>query len=81
MVLLVSFWNDQAEDEEAISIAREWFGQIEPFTGGFYDNIEFDAKDPANQNYGPAHARLVQVKNQYDPGNLFRLNRNIKPAV
>jgi FAD/FMN-containing dehydrogenase len=81
MVLLVSFWNDQAEDEEAISIAREWFGQIEPFTGGFYDNIEFDAKDPTNQNYGPAHARLVQVKNQYDPGNLFRLNRNIKPAV
>ena len=81
MLLLVSFWTDPAQDEEAIGIAREWFGQIEPFTGGFYDNIDFDAKDPAGKNYGPAYARLANIKGQYDPGNLFRLNRNINPAA
>jgi len=81
MVLLVGLWADQAQDEEAISIAREWFGQIAPFTGGFYDNIEFDAKDPAGENYGPAYARLTEIKGRYDPGNLFRLNRNVKPAA
>jgi hypothetical protein len=32
--------------------------------------------------YGPAkYARLVALKNQYDPTNFCRLNQNIKPTV
>jgi len=81
MILLVGFWPDAAQDQEAIAIARNWFAQIEPFTGGFYDNIEFDAKDPRGENYGPAYPRLAEIKGRYDPGNLFRLNRNVKPAI
>ena len=73
-------WMDPAQDEEAIGLARAWFKQLQPFTGGFYDNIDFDAKDPQGDNYGPAYARLQDVKGRYDPGNLFRLNRNIQPA-
>jgi len=80
MFLVIGLWNDPAQDEEAISIARNWFGQIEPFTGGFYDNIEFDAKDPQGKNYGPAYPRLAEIKGRYDPQNLFRLNRNVKPV-
>jgi FAD/FMN-containing dehydrogenase len=33
------------------------------------------------ENYRRNHARLVQVKNQYDPTNLFRMNANIRPSV
>ena len=32
------------------------------------------------KNYGPAYERLVKIKGQYDAGNLFRLNSNIKPG-
>jgi hypothetical protein len=81
MLLLVGFWNDPAQDDEAIAAAREWFAQLSPFTGGFYDNIEFDAKDPTGENYGPAYPRLAEIKGRYDPGNMFRLNRNVKPAA
>ncbi len=27
--------------------------------------------------YGPNYTRLVEIKRAYDPGNLFRSNRNI----
>jgi hypothetical protein len=34
-----------------------------------------------NSNYGHNHARLVEVKNTYDPDNFFRLNANVQPTV
>jgi len=81
MVMVGGGWMDPAQDEEAIGLARNWFAQLAPFTGGFYDNIDFDAKDPAGENYGPAYSRLAEIKGRYDPGNMFRLNRNVKPAA
>ncbi len=31
--------------------------------------------------YGSSYERLVELKNRYDPGNLFRMNQNIRPTV
>ena len=81
MIIIGGGWTDPAQDEEAMAVGRNWFKQLEPFTGGFYDNIEFDNDSREARNYGPAHKRLAQVKAQYDPTNQFRLNRNITPAA
>jgi hypothetical protein len=81
MIIIAGGWSDPAQDAEAIAVARQWFKQLEPFTGGYYDNIEFDADSPAAGSYGPAYDRLTKIKAQYDPGNQFRLNRNIQPAA
>ena len=79
MIIVGGGWMDPAQDAEAIAIARQWFSQLEPFTGGYYDNIEFDGSSTAD-NYGPAYDRLARIKGRYDPANMFRLNRNIEPV-
>ena len=81
MLIVVGGWMDPADDEPAIAMTREWFTSLAPFTGGYYDNIEYEGDASVAGNYGPAFDRLVRIKGQYDPGNLFRMNSNIKPQV
>ena len=80
MIIVFGGWEDPADDDEVIAAAREWFYTLEPHTGGYYDNIEYEG-DKVAGNYGPTYERLRQVKGRYDPGNLFRLNSNIEPAA
>ena len=80
MLVFASLWTDPADDEEAIATTRAWHKHLEPYTGGYYDNIEYEIDKTASGNYGPVYERLAQVKGQYDPMNLFRLNSNVKPA-
>ena len=73
-------WAEPADDESGIAMSREWYYKLEPFMGGYYDNIDFDGIEAAG-NYGPAYARLSKTKGEFDPGNLFRLNSNVEPAA
>lgn len=62
-------------------VNRQW-KVLEPYTIGFYVNdLANETQAQVDANYGENLARLVQVKNQYDPTNLFRLNANIRPTV
>jgi len=39
-----------------------------------------EGDDRVRTTYGANYERLAQVKVEYDPGNLFHVNQNIKPA-
>jgi len=55
---------------------------MQPFsTGGVYVNFLSDeGAERVQAAYGAEKfARLVKIKTQYDPGNLFALNQNIPP--
>jgi hypothetical protein len=49
---------------------------------GCYANFQMnDGPEAARACYGTNAARLAELKGRYDPGNLFRLNQNIKPEA
>jgi hypothetical protein len=58
-----------------------WKG-FEPFARGIYANLNLADADPKLiAAYGLNMKRLVDLKTQYDPTNLFHLNPNIPPRA
>ncbi len=61
--------------------ARKYWATIEPLTSGFYINeVNDESRAVLNANYRENFPRMVAVKKQYDPSNLFRLNANVQPG-
>jgi FAD/FMN-containing dehydrogenase/pimeloyl-ACP methyl ester carboxylesterase len=74
-------------DEPAAAQYREWVRttgeRLRPFsTGGNYVNFQTADESDARvrESYGANYDRLAAIKRRYDPGNLFRSNRNVPPA-
>jgi FAD/FMN-containing dehydrogenase len=76
-------WDESAEDEKCISWSRNFFEAARPFAmGGVYVNFMTEEEtDRIGAAYGPNYERLARIKQKYDPGNLFHLNQNIRPAA
>jgi FAD/FMN-containing dehydrogenase len=75
-------WDDPADDERARKFARDAREDVKPWaTGDVYLNfIGDEGHDRLVAGFGAAnYKRLVAVKKQYDPDNVFRLNHNITP--
>ena len=68
---------------EHVEWARATHQAVDPWTtGGAYVNFASESgADKVQASYPPdTYARLVAVKDRYDPANLFQLNQNIRPS-
>lgn len=76
-------WTDPAHDDELIDWARDFFEATAPHaTGDVYANyLSADEQGRTKAAYGDHYERLVEIKNDWDPDNLFRLNQNIEPTA
>lgn len=75
--------SDNVNDKEKITTwAKDYWSAIHPHSmGGAYVNMMMEeGEERVKASYGENYKRLSEVKAQYDPGNLFRVNQNIKPA-
>jgi len=73
-------WEDAGLSEERIGVMRADWQRLQPLTRGFYTNSAMNESEARyRSNYGRNLPRLVALKTQYDPGNLFRLNANVAP--
>jgi hypothetical protein len=74
-------------DPGNVDTIRRWsidyFEALHPHSaGGAYVNMMMDeGQDRVRAAYRDNYDRLGRVKATYDPGNLFRVNQNIRPAA
>jgi hypothetical protein len=80
---LLSFvsWEFGEDGSEHVAYIKEHWSHASPHTQGFYTNdVSTEGQAEINRNYRGNFPRLLQIKEQYDPTNLFRLNANIQKA-
>jgi FAD/FMN-containing dehydrogenase len=61
---------------------RDYWSALHPHSAdGAYVNFLMDeGQDRIRATYRDNYSRLVAAKTEWDPGNLFRMNQNIRPA-
>ncbi len=78
-------WEDPRTDEANVAWVRDCFSDMQRFSdGSIYLNFPGfleEGERLLRGAYGENYERLVALKNEYDPTNLFRVNQNIKPTV
>jgi FAD/FMN-containing dehydrogenase len=76
----VTGWHDTGEAAAHTQWARAVIdAAADASTGRAYVNFLGDS-DAARSSYGAdTYARLLTLKREYDPTNVFRLNQNIEP--
>ena len=79
----IGVWTSDAETEAAMAWVRGWGDLTEPYTiSGAPLTFSADTGDErVRATFGEEkYARLVALKDKYDPENVFRLNQNIPPS-
>lgn len=80
---LTSSWESPEDDGANIQWARDAWNDMKSFsTGGTYINFLTEEEGPERTQaaLGKGLQRLAEVKAKWDPKNVFRTNRNIRPA-
>ena len=76
-------WKDPEESRQHLAWTQEFFDAMKAHgTGKVYVNFVADEgeKRVADAYNADSLKRLRKIKAKYDPGNLFRMNQNIRPA-
>lgn len=73
---------DPANAEKITRWTKDYWSALHPYSaGGAYVNFMMDeGRDRVRATYRDNYDRLAAIKARYDPGNLFRVNQNIKPG-
>ena len=78
--VIAGMWPDPSHNEANIEWVRNYSAATAPHSqpGGYTNFMSADDEDRVPANYGETYDRLVDVKRNYDPDNLFHMNQNIK---
>lgn len=77
-------WKHPEDDDANVEWVRDCLDDMRQFSdGSVYLNFPGfleEGDDMMRTTFGPTYERLVTLKDEYDPGNLFSRNQNITPS-
>ncbi|WP_254536068.1 FAD-binding oxidoreductase [Halomarina litorea] len=75
-------WESPERDDEVVAWARALHEALTPYaTGGVYGNFVPEREGQEHAVYGENYDRLVELKDEWDPENLFSMNQNVAPSA
>jgi FAD binding domain-containing protein/berberine-like enzyme len=83
-LLIASYWHQKADADNNIKWTRNFFTAMQPFSMStvYVNFLSNEGEKRVKAAYdSEKYARLVALKNKYDPTNFFHLNQNIKPEI
>ncbi|RWN13437.1 MAG: FAD-binding oxidoreductase [Mesorhizobium sp.] len=74
-------WREPTMDKACTDWARSIYEAAKPYAAGtaYVNFMPEDEVDRVEAAYGGNHRRLLEIKQRYDPLNLFRMNQNLRP--
>jgi len=82
-LLIEAKWLDPADDDANVAWARETWSAMQPYVHGpaYLNYLVGEPQARVRAAYGAeTYARLVRLKDRYDPDNFFRMNQNVQPS-
>ena len=75
-------WENAKQDHDGIAWSRAFFQAAAPYasSGAYINFMTADEGERVTAAYGPNYARLLEIKQRYDPENIFHLNQNISAS-
>jgi FAD/FMN-containing dehydrogenase len=79
--VIAGMWPDPADNEANTAWVRGFYEATAPLSeeGGYINFMAEDDQARIRVNYKGNYDRLVEIKREYDPDNIFRVNQNIQP--
>jgi FAD/FMN-containing dehydrogenase len=73
-------WREPQQDDKCIGWARAFFNAAARYasSGAYVNFMTADETERVTTAYGQNYARLLEIKQRYDPENVFHLNPNIR---
>jgi FAD/FMN-containing dehydrogenase len=80
---MLGMWPDPSQNDLNIAWIRNLASVMEQWSldGTYLNYLMDEGEQKVKDSFGGHYGRMVALKNQYDPTNLFSLNQNIKPTV
>ncbi len=84
MFSIDSIWSAAEDDARNIAWTRDFWGRMQPHAHKDRIYLNFpglgeEGEDLVRASYGDNFARLVAIKQRYDPDNRFHFNQNVDP--
>jgi FAD/FMN-containing dehydrogenase len=83
VINIASAWDRPEDDAANVAWARTAWEDLRRFsTGGTYINFltADEGEDRTRAAYRGNYARLAEIKRVWDPSNMFRANKNVRPS-